>query len=89
MCRFESCSGHANSGTLAIGSPVRSRHSKEYIMAITALKALAKVINEGEAKKPLREFAEELKALSHEEKEELGKLAADVLGEEFTPTAAK
>jgi hypothetical protein len=41
------------------------------------------------ASKALRDFADELKFLSHEEKEELGKLAADALGEEFTPTAPK
>lgn len=41
------------------------------------------------AYKPLREFAAELKDLSHAEKEELGELACKVLGEDFTPTAEK
>jgi hypothetical protein len=58
-------------------------------MAMSALKALSTYINEGESKKPLREFAAEIKELSYDEKEELGALAAAALGEEFTRTEPK
>jgi hypothetical protein len=37
----------------------------------TAVKILSEYFNEGEAKKPLREFAAEIKALSDDEKREL------------------
>jgi hypothetical protein len=58
---------------------------------MTGLKALASFFNAKGAPnyKPLREFAEELKSLSHAEKEELGALAAAAMGEPFTPTPAK
>lgn len=48
---------------------------------ITVLKALTAYFNTGESKKPLREFSEELKALSPEEKAELGSLAAAAMGD--------
>lgn len=50
---------------------------------ITALKALALFFNSGENKKPLREFADEVKALSDDEKQELGQLSAEALGMEL------
>jgi hypothetical protein len=47
----------------------------------TPLKALATYFNSGPNKKPLREFSEEVKALSAEEKTELGTLAAEAMGD--------
>jgi hypothetical protein len=47
----------------------------------STLKALANYFNVGENKKPLREFAAEVKALSDEEKAELGELAAAAMGQ--------
>lgn len=48
---------------------------------ITVLKALTGYFNSGEGKKPLREFSEELKALTPEEKLDLGTLAAAAMGD--------
>ena len=50
-------------------------------MPITPLKALAEYFNKGDNKKPLREFAAEVKELSEDEKLELGTLAAAAMGE--------
>lgn len=49
----------------------------------TSLKALANYFNTGANKKPLREFAAEVKALSDEEKAEMGMLAAAAMGQEL------
>lgn len=50
-------------------------------METTPLKALAKYFNTGENKKPLRDFSAEVKALSDDEKLELGTLAAEAMGD--------
>lgn len=50
---------------------------------MTAVKILALYFNEGEARKPLRQFAEELKALTDAEKTELATLAAPLVGAEL------
>ena len=47
----------------------------------TNLKALAEYFNTGPNKKALREFAQEIKALTDEEKAELGSLAAAAMGQ--------
>lgn len=73
--RFETWHGHAT----AITFPRKS----VTIMAITALKALATYFNTGTIKKPLREFSAEVKELNDTEKDELGRLAAEALGEEY------
>jgi hypothetical protein len=48
---------------------------------ITTLKALTGYFNSGDNKKPLREFSEELKALTPEEKAEMGAQAAAAMGD--------
>lgn len=48
---------------------------------VSPLKALTAYFNVGENKKPLREFAVEIKQLSDEEKLELGTLAAIAMGD--------
>lgn len=48
---------------------------------VTPLKALSNFFNTGEKKKPLREFAQELKELSEDEKTELATLAAAAMGQ--------
>lgn len=50
---------------------------------ITPLKALSTYFNTGENKKPLRDFAAEIKALSETEKAELATGAAKALGMEL------
>lgn len=73
----------------AIASVKRARlgtHSsvstrKGCTMETTPLKALAKYFNTGENKKPLRDFSAEVKALSDDEKLELGTLAAEAMGD--------
>ncbi len=50
-------------------------------MQTTPLKALANYFNTGENKKPLREFAAEVKQLTEAEKKELGTLAAAAMGD--------
>lgn len=47
----------------------------------TILKALATFFNTGENKKPLKDFAAEVKELSDDEKQELGTLAAEAMGD--------
>ena len=56
-------------------------------MQTTAVKALNDFFNSGNAKKPIREFNDELKALSPAEKLELGTLAAAAMGNTIKPTA--
>jgi hypothetical protein len=56
--------------------------SKTVTMGST--KALNAYFNQGEGKRPMKEFAAELKELSKEEKEELARLAAKELGATFT-----
>ena len=47
----------------------------------TAVKLLAEYFNSGPGKKPLREFAEEVKALSDAEKRELALGVAEIQGD--------
>lgn len=47
----------------------------------TVLKAIAGYFNTGENKKPLREFTEEVKALSVEEKRELAEMIVALTGD--------
>lgn len=47
---------------------------------ISMLKALSEYFNTGESKKPLKEFAAELKELSDADKVELATLAAEAMG---------
>lgn len=55
------------------------------MVKMTAVKILASYFNsDPETKKPLREFAEELKALSDTEKRELASLAAPLVGAELS-----
>jgi len=54
--------------------------------------ALSKYFNtagspEGYEKRPTGEFAAELKALTHDEKQELGREACEAMDIEFTPAA--
>lgn len=58
-------------------------------MAMGALKALAAYFNTGPNKKPLREFAAEIKLLNAEEKAELGQLACAAMGETYEPDKAQ
>ena len=55
-------------------------------MAVTATQAIKKFF---EADGGRRLSMEELKALTHEERQELGELSAKALGEEFTLTPKK
>jgi hypothetical protein len=48
---------------------------------VTVLKAMVGYFNSGENKKPLRDFQQELKALTDEEKTEMGTLAAEAMGD--------
>jgi hypothetical protein len=57
------------------------KRKKKQMEKTSTLKALANYFNVGENKKPLREFAAEVKALSDEEKAELGELAAAAMGQ--------
>lgn len=50
-------------------------------MNVTAVKALNNYFNTGENKKPLREFAEEIKRLNDAEKTELATLVCNVTGD--------
>jgi hypothetical protein len=49
--------------------------------AITPLKALAGYFNEGDGKRPLRDFTAEIKALSTEEKQELAEGVVAITGD--------
>lgn len=46
----------------------------------TPLKAIAEYFNTGDGKRPLQQFADEIKALTPEEKRELAQGACDVMG---------
>lgn len=50
---------------------------------VTPLKALSNFFNTGENKKPLRDFAAELKLLSDDEKLELATLSAAAMGQKL------
>lgn len=49
-------------------------------MEISPIKALSDYFNQGEGKRPLSEFAKEVRALSAEEKIELAQGVCDVMG---------
>ena len=49
-------------------------------MAVSPLKVLTDYFNVGEGKRPMKEWAAEVKALSTEEKAELAQLAAVAMG---------
>lgn len=48
---------------------------------VTAVKALNEYFNKGENKKPLREFADEIKKLSDDEKRELALGVCEITGD--------
>lgn len=48
---------------------------------LTALKLLANYFNEGDGKRPLKAFAEEIKALSDDEKTELALGVCEITGD--------
>lgn len=48
---------------------------------LTALKILANYFNEGDGKRPLKAFAEEMKALSDDEKRDLALGVCEITGD--------
>lgn len=58
-------------------------------MKVTAINALKTYFNEGEGKRPLPKFTQEIKALTPQERQELAQGVCAITGDELTVNLSK